>query len=113
MPISVEQSLVVILVTGLVVFFTRLIPFLFFPPGKEIPPTVQYLGRALPPAVIGMLIVYCLKSASVFSFPFAAPEMISILVVIVLHVWKRNNLLSIGAGTVLYMALVQTVFAAH
>lgn len=113
MPLSVGESLVVILVTGLTVFCTRLIPFIFFPPGKEIPPTVQYLGKALPPAVIGMLIIYCLKSVSVFSFPFGVPEMISILVVVVLHVWKRSNLLSIGVGTVLYMVLVQTVFAAH
>lgn len=61
MPISVWESIVVILVVGITIFFTRLIPFLFFPPGKEIPPTVQYLGRVLPPAVIGMLVVYCLS----------------------------------------------------
>lgn len=110
MPISVGKSLLIIVVTGLTVFFTRLIPFLFFPPGKEIPPTIQYLGRVLPPAVIGMLLVYCLRSVSIVRFPFGAPELISIAVVALLHVWKRNNLLSIGVGTVLYMALVQTVF---
>ena len=112
MPISVWESIVEILVVGITIFFTRLIPFLFFPPGKEIPPTVQYLGRVLPPAVIGMLVVYCLKAVSIVQFPFGVPELVSVLAVVVLHVWKRNNLLSIGVGTVLYMALVQTVFAA-
>lgn len=111
MPISVERTLLTILVTGLTVFFTRLIPFIFFPPGKEVPQAVRYLGRALPPAVIGMLLIYCLKSISVWHVPYGAPELISILVVAALHVWKRNNLLSIGAGTVLYMLLIQTVFA--
>lgn len=111
MPVSFTRSVVIILVTGLTIFFTRLIPFLFFPPGKEIPPTVQYLGKVLPPAVIGMLVVYCLRGVSLTNFPFGAPEAISILTVSVLHVWKRSNLLSIGAGTVIYMLLVQTVFA--
>lgn len=111
MPISTGQSLLVILVTGLTVFFTRLIPFLFFPPGKEIPPAVHYLGKALPPAVIGMLVVYCFRNVSVQAFPFGVPQLLSVLAVAALHVWKRNNLLSIGAGTVLYMMLIQTVFA--
>lgn len=112
MPISAAQSVMIILVTGLTIFLTRLIPFIFFPPGREIPPTIQYLGRVLPPAVIGMLVIYCLKSVSIVSFPFGAPEFLSILAVVILHIWKRSNLLSIGTGTVLYMVLVQTVFAA-
>lgn len=111
MPISVGQSLVIMLVTSLTIFMTRLIPFLFFPPGKDIPPTIQYLGRALPPAVIGMLVIYCLKSASIASFPFGIPEFVSVFAVAALHIWKRSNLLSIGVGTVLYMVLVQTIFS--
>ncbi len=111
MPISIGKSLVIIFACGLTIFFTRLIPFIFFPPGKEIPPTIQYLGRVLPPAVIGMLVIYCLKSVSIIKFPFGVPELISIAAVTMLHVWKRNNLLSIGVGTILYMVLVQTVFA--
>lgn len=111
MPISTGESLLVILVTGLTVFFTRLIPFLFFPPGKEIPLAVQYLGKVLPLAVIGMLVVYCFRNVSVRTFPFGVPQLLSVLAVAALHVWKRNNLLSIGAGTVLYMMLIQTVFA--
>lgn len=110
MPVSVGRSLVIILVVAGTIFFTRVIPFLFFPRGKEIPPMVQYLGKVLPPAVIGMLVIYCLKSVSVVKFPFGLPEFIAVAVVILLHVWKRNNFLSIGAGTVLYMFLIQIVF---
>lgn len=112
MPVSPIRSLEIILVVAGTIFFTRLIPFLFFPKGKEIPLMIRYLGRVLPPAVIGMLVIYCLKSVSVTSWPFGLPELIAIAVVIFLHVWKRNNLLSIGAGTVLYMFLVQAVFTA-
>lgn len=110
MPISVERSLLIILLVSITTFATRVIPFLLFPKGKEIPPMVQYLGKVLPPAVIGMLIIYCFKSVSILSYPHAAPELIAAAVVVVLHVWKRNNLLSIGVGTVLYMFLIQKVF---
>ena len=110
MPVSVARSLVIIAAVAVTIFFTRLCAFLCFPPGKPIPPVIQYLGKVLPPAVIGMLIIYCFKSVSVFRYPYGLPELIASVVVIVLHVWKRNNLLSIGAGTVLYMFLVQQVF---
>lgn len=112
MPVSVGRSLVIMFVVAGTIFFTRLIPFLFFPKGKEVPQVVQYLGKVLPPAVIGMLVVYCLKNVSVFQAPFGLPELLAVAVVILLHLWKRNNLLSIGAGTVLYMFLIQVVFAA-
>lgn len=112
MPVSIARSFVIISAVAGTIFFTRLIPFLFFPKGKEIPPLIRYLGKVLPPAVIGMLVIYCLKSVSVLNAPFGLPEFIAIAVVILLHVWKRNNLLSIGAGTVLYMFLVQAVFTA-
>lgn len=91
-------------------FATRVTPFLVFPKGKEIPETIQYLGKVLTPAVIGMLVVYCLKSTPVREAPHGIPELIAVTTVAVLHVWKRNNLLSIGAGTVLYMFLIQVVF---
>ena len=110
MPISTMRSLFIIVVVAAVTFLTRLLPFLIFPKGKEIPRVIQYLGRVLPPAVIGMLVIYCFKSVHVTAFPFGLPELIAGAVVVVLHVWKRNNLLSIGVGTVLYMTLVQTVF---
>lgn len=111
MPVSVGRSIVIVLTVAGTIFLTRLIPFLFFPKGKDIPPVIQYLGRVLPPAVIGMLVVYCLKSVSLVSGAHGVPELLAVAVVILLHVWKRNNLLSIGAGTVLYMFFIQVVFA--
>lgn len=110
MPLSAELSFLIILMVAITTFTTRVIPFLLFPKGKEIPKTVQYLGKVLTPAVIGMLVVYCLKNTSLLHSPFGIPEFVSVLTVALLHVWKRNNLLSIGVGTVLYMVLVQVVF---
>lgn len=110
MPISTEYSLLIIIVVSITTFATRVIPFLLFPKGKETWPLVKYLGEALPPAVIGMLVIYCLKSVNLLVSPHGAPELIAGAVVAGLHVWKRNNLLSIGMGTVLYMFLVQAVF---
>lgn len=110
LPVSFWRSLVIILLVALTTLSTRAIPFILFPEGKEIPKAVQYLGKVLPPAVIGMLVVYCFKSMDITSAPFGLPEIIAGVVVALLHVWKRNNLLSIGVGTVLYMVLVQYVF---
>lgn len=110
LPVSFWRSLVIILLVALTTLATRAIPFILFPEGKEIPKAVQYLGKVLPPAVIGMLVVYCFKSMDITSAPFGLPEIIAGVVVALLHVWKRNNLLSIGVGTVLYMTLVQYVF---
>ena len=110
MPLSAGMSFLIILVVALTTFSTRVIPFLIFPKGREIPKTIQYLGKVLTPAVIGMLVVYCLKDTTVLSKPYGIPELISVAVVAGLHIWKRNNLLSIGVGTVLYMFLIQVVF---
>ena len=81
-----------------------------FPKGKKIPAVVEYLGKVLTPAVIGMLVVYCLKDTAIAASPHGVPEAAAVLTVAVLHIWKRNNLLSIGVGTVLYMFLIQVVF---
>lgn len=110
MPVGAVTSLLIILVVAATTFATRLVPFLLFPKGKEIPGIIQYLGRVLTPAVIGMLVIYCLKSVSLISAPHGIPELIAVAVTAGLHVWKRNNLLSIGVGTVLYMFLIQAVF---
>ncbi len=110
MPVSAGRSLSIIAVVAIVTFLTRAIPFLVFPKGKEIPSKVLYLGKVLPPAVIGMLIVYCFRNVDFLAKPHGAAELIASVVVVALHVWKRNNLLSIGVGTVLYMCLVQKVF---
>ena len=71
---------------------------------------ILYLGKVLPCAVMGMLVVYCLKDVAFLQAPFGLPELIGIVVVALLHLWKRNSLLSIGVGTVAYMLLVQFVF---
>ena len=110
MPLSAGTSFLIILLVALTTFATRVAPFLIFPKGKEIPKTIQYLGKVLTPAIIGMLVVYCLRNTTISSAPHGIPELIAVVVVAVLHVWKRNNLLSIGVGTVLYMVLIQTVF---
>ena len=110
MPVSVGLSFLIILAVAVTTFATRVVPFLVFPKGKEIPLIIQYLGKVLTPAVIGMLVVYCLKSTSVLKAPYGIPETISVAVTALLHVWKRNNLLSIGVGTVCYMVMVQLIF---
>ena len=107
---SAAMSFLVILTVALTTFATRVVPFLIFPKGKEIPAVIQYLGKVLTPAVIGMLVVYCLKATPVMKAPHGLPEAIAVAVTAGLHVWKRNNLLSIGAGTILYMVLIQAVF---
>ena len=110
MPLSAEMSFLIILLVALTTFVTRVTPFLVFPKGKEIPKTIQYLGKVLTPAIIGMLVVYCLKSISFLKAPFGLPELISVVVVAALHVWKRNTLFSIICGTVCYMVLIQFIF---
>ncbi len=106
---TVTQSILTILAVVLGTMVTRFLPFFIFPEGRTPPPYITYLGTVLPYAVIGLLVVYCLKDAFA-SGHFAIPELIAILFIAVLHKWKKNTLLSIGAGTVLYMFLVQTCF---
>ena len=102
----------VLLITAavLVTMATRFIPFLIFGEKRKTPLIIEYLGTVLPCAIMGMLVVYCLKDVSFLASPFGIPEIISCIVVAALHVWKRNSLLSIGGGTVCYMLLVQLVF---
>lgn len=99
-----------IAVTAIVTIALRFIPFLIFGENRKTPAIIAYLGRVLPYAIMGMLVVYCLKDVSFAAAPFGIPEAIGCAVVAGLHVWKRNTLLSIGAGTVIYMLLVQFVF---
>ena len=88
----------------------RFLPFLIFGEKRTTPPLITYLGQVLPYSIMGMLVIYCLKEVSVLHAPFGIPEAIGCAVVALLHIWKRNTLLSIGAGTVCYMLLVQLVF---
>ncbi len=89
---------------------TRFLPFLVFPASKQTPEYIQFLGRTLPFATIGLLVVYCLRNTKALVYPYALPEIISVAVIVLLHRLKRNTLLSVGVGTLLYMFLVQNVF---
>ena len=90
---------------------TRWLPFWLFPEKRDPPPVVAYLGRVLPPAMMGLLVVYCLKGVSWTAAPHGAPELIAVAVTAALHWWRGNVLVSIAGGTAVYMLLVQLVFA--
>ena len=105
-----NQQIITILMVVLATMATRFLPFLLFPAGKETPKYITYLGKVLPGAVFGLLVVYCLKDVSVFSDTYAIPELIAIFITVAAHLWKRQMLLSIAAGTICYMLLVQFVF---
>lgn len=104
------HAIATIAVCALVTMLLRFLPFLIFGEDRKTPPIIAYLGRVLPYAIMGMLVVYCLKDVTLTSAPFGIPEAIGCAVVALLHIWKRNTLLSIGAGTVCYMLLVQFIF---
>ena len=110
MFLTPAQTMIMILAVALGTMITRFTPFLLFPDSKEPPKTVLYLGRVLPPAMMGLLVVYCLRNVSLIRSPHGIPELIAILFIVALHKWKKSTLLSIGGGTVLYMVLVQTIF---
>ncbi|MCI5905323.1 MAG: branched-chain amino acid transporter permease [Oscillospiraceae bacterium] len=107
---TLTEQIITILMVVLGTMATRFLPFIVFPSGKPTPKYVQFLGKFLPPAVFGMLIVYCLKNVDIFAGSHGIPELISIIVVVALHLWKKQMLLSIAVGTVCYMLLVQFVF---
>ena len=93
---------------SIMTILTRFLPFLVF--RKETPPYITYLGKVLPPAIIGMLVIYCLKDINMTVQPFGLPELIAAAGVVGLQIWKRNSLISILSGTVVYMLLTQLVF---
>lgn len=111
MPLTPVQTLLMILAVALGAMATRFTPFLLFPDRREPPRIVAYLGQVLPPAMLGLLVVYCLKGTSLTAPPHGLPEAIALAAIAVLHRWRGNVLLSIGGGTALYMLLVQRVFA--
>ena len=103
------HAIILIAVMAIVTFALRLLPFLVF--GKrETPKFIVYLGKVLPYAMMGMLVVFCFKGVKVTQFPYGLPELIAGAITVVLHVWRRNTLISILCGTVSYMLLVQLVF---
>lgn len=108
---TLSQQAVTIAVCALATMATRFLPFVVFSSRRGTPPFVQYLGKALPCAVFGMLLVYCLKDVSVFTGNHALPEAIAIAATCALHFWKKQMLFSIAGGTAVYMLLLRFVFA--
>ena len=106
--IDIHSVLLVVVVSAVTVLL-RFLPFLVFS-GRETPKFIAYLGKVLPYAVMGMLCVYCLRGISFASAPHGIPELVSVALVVLLHLWRRNTLLSIIGGTACYMLLVQLVF---
>lgn len=107
---TLTQQIITIAMVVLGTMMTRFLPFILFPAGKPTPKYIQYLGKVLPGAVFGLLVIYCLKNVSIFSGSHGIPEAIAIALVIALHLWKRQMLLSIAGGTICYMLLVQFLF---
>ena len=107
---TLTQQIITVIAVALATMLTRFFPFIVFPAGKPTPKYIQYLGRVLPAAVFGLLVVYCLKEVNVLAGWHGIPELIAIAFIVVLHLWKKQMLLSIAGGTVLYMLLVQLVF---
>lgn len=110
MRLDTIQSLVIILMVALATQITRWTPFLVFSGSRKLPRVVEDLGRLLPPAMMGLLVVYCFKNVSWLSGSHGAPELLATAAVVGLHLWKKNVLLSIAGGTALYMVLLQVVF---
>ncbi len=108
-PMTFPQQIAVIALCILATMSTRFLPFLVFFGKRKTPAFVQYLGRALPSAIFGMLVVYCLRNTDVTAH-YALPEILAIAATVLLHLWKRQMLLSIAGGTAAYMLLVQLVF---
>ncbi len=106
---TLAEQIITIAMVVLGTMLTRFLPFLVFPSDKPTSKFVQYLGKVLPPAIFGLLVIYCLKSVDVLSGTHGIPELIAILVVVALHLWKRQMILSIAGGTICYMLLIQLI----
>ena len=104
------QYALMVAVMAAVTAALRFLPFLIFGEKRKTPAFIAYLGRVLPYAVMGMLVIFCFKNVSFLQAPFGLPELMASAVVVGLHVWRRNTLLSILSGTAVYMVLVQLVF---
>ncbi|MDD2458379.1 MAG: AzlD domain-containing protein [Eubacteriales bacterium] len=111
MTLSPLETVLIVALMALATMTTRFLPFILFPADKETHPYVTYLGKVLPYAVIGLLVVYCLKGVDILAAPHGLPEALAIGVIVALQLWKGNSLVSIGAGTAVYMVLVQGILS--
>ena len=107
---TVPQRIITIALCVIGTMTTRFLPFLVFSEKRPTPPFIRYIGKWLPSAVFGMLLVYCLKNVSIVQTPHGLPEFIAIAVTAAIHLWKRQMLLSIAGGTLTYMVLLRTIF---
>ena len=107
---TLTQQLITILMVILGTMLTRFLPFLLFPAGKPTPKYIRYLGTVLPAAVFGLLVVYCFKDVTLLSGSHGLPELIAGAAVVALHLWKKNMMLTVAGGTLVYMLLVNLVF---
>jgi branched-subunit amino acid transport protein AzlD len=108
--VTITEQMITVAMVVLGTLLTRFLPFILFPAGKKTPKCIEYLGRVLPGAALGLLVVYSYKGVAFMDVSQGLPVIIASGVVVLLHLWKRQMLLSIAAGTVVYMVLVQLVF---
>ncbi|MGI6751513.1 MAG: branched-chain amino acid transporter permease [Anaerovoracaceae bacterium] len=104
------HAILTILTMALGVALMRAFPFILFPAGRQIPPYINYISIVLPCATMGMLVIYCLRYVNPLSWPFGIPELIGIAIVVLIQLWRSSVLISIVAGTAIYMFLIQAVF---
>lgn len=107
---TTTEQLIIIAIAALGTAVTRFLPFVIFKSGKKTPPFLEYIGKALPPAVFGMLVVYCMKGITFASPVGWLPELIGVAIVVCLHLCFRKMLLSIAGGTLSYILLVNFIF---
>ena len=105
-----SEELLTIAICAAMTMTTRFLPFLIFRPGKDLPPYIRYLGKALPAAVFALLVVYCLKDVHWTADPYGAPELLAIAATVLTHLKFKNFMISMVVGTAVYMILIQTVF---
>lgn len=108
---TTAQAAITVVIIAAVTLLTRALPFFIFPSHERTPAVILYLGKVLPYAIIGMLIVYCLKDVRIAPWPHGLPELLGVAAVAGLYLYRRNTLLAIGGGTAIYMLLLRLVFA--
>ena len=110
MTIGVWDAIAIFAIIAVVTWITRALPFAVFGNKKGVPKLIGYLGKVLPGAIMATLVIYCLRMIDLTEFPFGLAELISVAVVVIVHLWKRNIFWSISSGTLCYMILIRTIF---